>query len=494
MNRAVLVDFTNVYSFSVRSISAYLKDKGYGVSCVHYRPEDPDDLFSPLSEKSLRLLAEHCQGSDVVGISILSTHFLNRAIEIRNYLKERIGAKILWGGVPVICDPHYYLKYTDYVCTGEGEIPMAGILGRGVPEEIAGIGYKSPEGEVIFNEAPPLLDLNEIPVPYLDMENTYILRDNALKSLREHPEPLFDLSKKGYRIFPIRGCPYSCTFCSNNRLKNAYREKGPLLRSLRPERIIAELKNAKEVIPGLERVMFYEDDFMARRDDELKELMGLYSRDIGLPFNINATIMNISEGKLDTIRRSGVELEYIKIGLQSASSRVNKEVFRRFFDRDTYLERLELLARRGIPVILDIISDNPYEALSDKYESLLFYHELSAKIRKATIVKRPIRIMDHKLMYYPGTALYDNALQDKIIDRDYVGKTLLTRRTTRDKREDIDNDTFISALFGLATQKRGLRIPNAILRVLRIRPIFNIGYRFNLFKFLASIVKGRFQK
>jgi len=489
MRKAVLVDFSNVYSFSARSISSYLKSRGFGAATIHYNSGNVGDLFSPLSDKSLELLYDYCKDCDVVGISVLSTHYLNRAIQINNFLKSRIKAPIIWGGVPVICDPYFYLQYADIICAGEGEAVMTDLLtGRDV-KDIPGCSYKRENGEAVINNIPPLLDLNEMPIPYFDFENTFVLRRERMTSLKEDLGPLYLQSGKGYRIFPIRGCPYSCTFCSNNRLKSVFKASGPFLRSVKPERIIAELKKAKEIIPDLNKIMFYEDDFMVRKEDELKELLNMYSKEIALPFNINATIQSISEEKIDLVSNTGTKLEFIKVGLQAANKRVNKEVFKRYFDRDTYLQKLEMLTSKGIPIVLDVISDNPYENVNDKYESLLFYKELSRRLKRASLIDNPVTIMDHKLMYYPGTFLYNEALEEKIINDNYIDDILLSRRTTRNKNKDMDNDAFILALFRMASKKRNLGLPNGFFKILENKNIFLVLCKLNILGFLAFLIK-----
>ena len=205
MRKAVLVDFSNVYSFSTRSISSYVKSKGFAATTIHYHSGKDDDLFSLLSERSLEILYDQCRDCDVVGISVLSTHYLNRAIQINNYLKEKIKAPIIWGGVPVICDPSFHLQYADLVCTGEGEVVMADLLAGGDPKDIPGCSYKRGDGEVVTNRMPSLLDPNMMPVPYFDFKNTLILKGDSITSLEDDPKPLYSQSSKGYRIFPIRG-------------------------------------------------------------------------------------------------------------------------------------------------------------------------------------------------------------------------------------------------------------------------------------------------
>ncbi|HLD29458.1 MAG TPA: radical SAM protein [bacterium] len=482
MKKVVLINFTSMYSFSVRSLAAYSKTRGIDVSLVHYEAPH-DDMFGLLPEKSLELLLEKCAGSDVVGISVLSTHYLKRAVQINGYLKKKTGARIIWGGVPVICDPHFYLKYADYVCAGEGEITLMEFLTGENPSAAEGLGYKTSEGKIRVNPIPPLVDVNDLPVASLDLENTYILNSSSLLSLKEDPAPLLRLSlTKGYRLFSMRGCPYACAFCSNNRLSRAYRGKGMLLRAVQPSKIISELEKGKEIIPGLNRVLFCDDDFMARPENELDELFREYAEKIGLPVsNMQATVNSLTEKKLALLKKYGIKLESVKIGLQAANERVNKEVFRRFFDKEKYFRCLEMLASYGIPVILDIISDNPYEELSDKYESLHFYREAARKVRKASTISSPITVMDHKLMFYPGTELYDRAMNDRIIPEDYIEKVLLRRSTVRAQKGDTDDDAFLVALFSQAALKgRGILEP--VFSILNIKPLFLAAYRLHFFR------------
>ena len=127
MKHAVLINNSYVENFSVRYLGAYLKDKGFKVSVIHYEGRK-DDVFNLLPEKSLALLADYCRTCDLVGISLLTTHQLERSIQINTYLKDRIKADIIWGGVPVMCSPRFYLQHADYICAGEGEAVMAELL------------------------------------------------------------------------------------------------------------------------------------------------------------------------------------------------------------------------------------------------------------------------------------------------------------------------------------------------------------------------------
>lgn len=484
-----LIDFSNCYSFSVRAISSYLKGRGHHVSAIHYALKD-EDMFETIPEENLQALSEFCSRHEVVGISLISTHNLKAARQIAEYLRPRITGKIIWGGVPVICDPQYYFQFADFICVGEGETVMADFLEQEDYTQIPGLGYKTADGKTVTNEMSKRIDLNETPIPYFDLENIFIARNNRITSLKEDPTPLYRLSGKGYRIFPVRGCPYSCTFCANNKLNRIFRGKGPLLRSVQNARIVEELTAAKQIIPNLQSVMFYEDDFMARNINVFRELMEVYTREVDLPLTFNSTCEYLTEEKLDIIIEYGVKLADIKIGLQSASERVNQKIFKRPFKKEWYYEKLALLASKGIHVTLDLISDNPYEDIHDKYDSFKFYQNLARRVRRASIIRNPVSIMDHKLMFYPGTKMYDMAVEDKIIDDSYIEKVLLSRKTTRNKFVDIDNESFILALFGMAVKKdfRGA-LADMVFSLFRIKPLYLFMYNLRIFKWIFAAAK-----
>jgi anaerobic magnesium-protoporphyrin IX monomethyl ester cyclase len=120
MKQVVLINNSYLENLPVRHIGAYLRHAGFKVTTIHCEGKK-DAVFNLLPQESLDALAEYCSDCDLVGISLLTTHQLNRAIQINDHLKKATKAKVLWGGVPVICDPAFYLQYADYICIGEGQ-------------------------------------------------------------------------------------------------------------------------------------------------------------------------------------------------------------------------------------------------------------------------------------------------------------------------------------------------------------------------------------
>ena len=72
-----------------------------------------------------------------------------------------------------------------------------------------------------------------------------------------------------------------------------------------------------------------------------------------------------------------------------------------------------MLLHRKIPVIMDMIAENPFETVADKIENLEFFADLSERLAEVHEPWKYVAFMDHKLMYYPGTPMYAQALEDE---------------------------------------------------------------------------------
>ena len=62
---------------------------------------------------------------------------------------------------------------------------MERLLEETYPADIPGIGFKDSRNRVVLNPIPPLLDLNSLPIPHLDVDDGYILRNGELIPLKK---------------------------------------------------------------------------------------------------------------------------------------------------------------------------------------------------------------------------------------------------------------------------------------------------------------------
>ena len=80
----------------------------------------------------------------------------------------------------------------------------------------------------------------------------------------------------------------------------------------------------------------------------LEEFRTLYKKDVGLPFVCYLFPMSGLKERLPVLKDAG--LVSTVLALQSGSEMINKNVFKRKFNRDVYLESAELLHAEGIKI------------------------------------------------------------------------------------------------------------------------------------------------
>jgi anaerobic magnesium-protoporphyrin IX monomethyl ester cyclase len=482
MKTIALINFSsNVFAFGMRSIENYIRSLGHKVLTFYCATSTADNVTCLLRDSALVKLADKLKNCDVVGISIISIHSVNRVVQVCEYLKKTTNARIVLGGTPVILDPGYYLTIADYVCTGEGEKFFEYFLKTDDYSKVPNLGYRLNNGKVMLNGLAPLVDVNYLPIPAFDYKNTYCLTDDTLESLFENPEPLYSQCRKnGYRIFRTRGCLFKCSYCVNNRLNDAYDGLGQKLRVVESDRVIKEIEYAVETIPNINTIYFLDDDFTAQSTREFESFISRYQQMISLPIKFYSTLATFSDKKLEILLRNGVEIEYIRFGLQSGSKRINENFYKRRFDKNTILNKIESILSNNIHMHLDMILNNPYENEADWAENINFFAELGERIRNNKLDRNLIYLNRFSLMYYPGTELYDRAIDDKIIDKSYIQKKLLT---THYLNISFGIHNFLILFYYLCLTSRFKMIIKLIRKPIIIRYVNKIS----LFKYAAML-------
>ena len=159
------------------------------------------------------------------------------------------------------------------------------------------------------------------------------------------------------------------------------------------ENVIAEIKWARENLPRLRFLRFWDEIFPAKKE-WVEEFACRYREEVGLPFEIWGHPNHLRAENIKELVAAG--LEKIVIGIQSGSPRVRREIYNRRETQEQILAGGEVLAAAGVPVVVyDLILDHPFETAGDLQETL----ELCLKIPK------PFRLQLHGLSLLPGTAV-----------------------------------------------------------------------------------------
>jgi len=173
------------------------------------------------------------------------------------------------------------------------------------------------------------------------------------------------------------------------------------------ERVINELKVHLRNFPQVKILTFNDDDFIARDISELKKITCFVKNELKLPFSMNAVPKFATEEKIKLLVDNG--LKNLAFGVQTGSSRVLKQVYKRPVTSEQVLQAATVVAKYqkyGLTTDYGFILDNPYEKQDEWLETLDMIRTLP----------KPRTISLYSLQFFPGTVLTNQAIKDMIID------------------------------------------------------------------------------
>jgi anaerobic magnesium-protoporphyrin IX monomethyl ester cyclase len=358
----------DIYCIGPRRIAAQLRRNGFTVHLIFLTPTDlwgqikqrftKNYEGEDLPDAVYRQLIDICRGSAVIGLSVW-THQAPLATLITRRLRAELDAIVVWGGIHPTSYPEEAIREVDAICMGEGDVSFLKLM-----EAVrSGADYTRTKGfwfreddRVIRNAGEPLVEnLDEL--PFLDFEfelhwinDQGVLRRMDLRLMKKY------YGSKLWTMFS-QGCPYKCTFCSNDvliDLDRGYRK----FRKHSTDFYLAQLAYILSKFPHIHNLVIDDDAYMF------------------LPLN---TILEFAA--------------------KSANERVMKEVFVRPRHDRKLLAASEIAfknRRKLAAVQYDLIVDNPWERPD----------ELKDTLRLVASLKPPYTFAINSLTLLPGTTIH----------------------------------------------------------------------------------------
>lgn len=327
------VDFID--NFGIAILSAVARKAGWNPRLVWFNKKTIHEVFRETAP-------------DVVCYSAMSSD-AELYLAINNYLKASYSFVSIMGGAHPTFFPEVIERPgLDYICRGEGELAFAEFLdclARGEsPDGVANIGTK----QAINPLRPLIADLDAIPLP-----------DRGL---------MFDASELRYSplktFMTSRGCPFSCSYCYNNALKQEYKGLGSYVRLHSVDRVITEIQQIRSKYP-LAFIKF-EDDLFAYKTSWLETFVKAYKREVNLPFNCLQRIDLCNEKRFRLLKEAGCVS--ISLSIDSGNKRIRNEVLHRQMrlENSEIQARIHQIKQAGLNVMTSTILGVPTATYADE--------------------------------------------------------------------------------------------------------------------------------
>lgn len=344
-----------------------------------------------------KLLQELKKKPLCAGLTSITGSQIKFSLEISKFIKSNSDVPVVWGGIQPTILPEVTLsnKNIDIIVINEGEISFLELVRKLDKKEslkcVKGVWFKE-NGEIIRNEERDYLDLNQLPdIPYNLLDMKYYL-------------PLFQGRRTLY-LETSRGCTGKCTFCSNN----IYNKRK--WRALSPENVLERIKFVYNRY-GINSFYFIDNNFFVdlKRARKIAEMIIEQSLDIifevqGIRYD---SAIKIDDEFLGLLYKCG--LRKVHFGAESGSQRILDMVCKEM-TIDKIINVNKQWSKYDIVVQHNFMAGFPTETIDDIKATINLIYTL--KKENSHAITSPIC----PYTPYPGTALYQEALNDGFTER-----------------------------------------------------------------------------
>jgi radical SAM superfamily enzyme YgiQ (UPF0313 family) len=331
-------------------LSAYLETNGIENTVF-------DSTFSSIDILKQHLLIER---PDIIGIytNLMTKINVLKIIDFIKKTDQLLHTKIILGGPEVKNHAENFLNYgANVIVLGEGEETMFELVNFYSHKQnfaeinnIKGIAYLNESSEIKYTESRPLLkQIDLLPMPNRKKINMQLYFDTWKK---HHGQSVVSVST-------MRGCPYTCKWCSRAVYGQTYRRKSASL-------VVDEMEYLKNTYKP--DAIWFVDDVFTVSHKWIKEFAEeVASRKIVFPYEIITRADRLSEEIIDLLKASGCFRVWI--GAESGSQKIIDAMDRRV-DVNTVREMIQLAQKKGIQAGTFIMLGYPGETTADIEETI----------------------------------------------------------------------------------------------------------------------------
>ena len=338
------------------SIATFLKQHGYTVRIV-------DGSFD---RKSIdKHIADF--SPDVVCVSVVSSRLAKGAVQVSERCRK-YHIPVVWGG---FFANDFYKEIllggiADFVTMGEGEfttLHLLQALENGTPlRDVKGIAFPE-NGQAVLTEPQPLADLRDLPILDFSLCET----ENYI-----HP---FLFCKRVMYVYASKGCPGSCTFCSNPTYHcHSYRTR-PI------EYVIREIRYLYDTY-HIDGIYFSDECWYLRRDQMREFCSRLREENINIYWGCEMRFGICSEEDYQMMFDHGCR--WLMFGMESGDPEMLRKI-KKHITVDQIRREVNICHDLGIVSILSYIIGYPDERPDQLQNTIDLINELPTGVNGCNI-------------------------------------------------------------------------------------------------------------
>ena len=327
------------------------------------------------------------ESPDVIGVYSNSYYWwdtVHTVKIVKNISKDII---VVLGGPHVFIYPKETISFpeVDYVIYGEGELAFKELLdnleNKKSVEDIPGVITKLNQNKPF--EFQRMEDLDKLPFP-----------DRNLVSYKKY-NSILAIKNPITTLMSSRGCPYNCYFCSSEKMHKP--------RGRSPDNVVEELTICVKM--GINDFLFFDELFTFPKKRAIQICEKIVDSGLKIRWQIRSRADVIDRELAKKLKKAGCQL--IQFGIETGSPHIQK-VLNKNLNLNKVKETIKIVKEEGILTYGDFMLGSPEETKDEIFQTIKFAKELH---------------LDYAVFYItqilPETELYNRALRENILDRDY---------------------------------------------------------------------------
>lgn len=416
--KVVLLQQYSSPCFGVLALLSYLK----------YYKVDCEVVVWSLEKKPVDALCE--LKPDLIGISVMTTEHYWMVAAVKEIRRKIPETKIIVGGIHAIVYPEAIIAVpgVDFVCNSDGERVLIELCHRLDTRKtdwssIKGLVYRDERGTIFSNGRADFFSYS----PEIVEDRTPYFSRYPIMSKDTVP-----------RFIASRGCPYNCSFCYNEQIKNIFKDNnGKYLRYKDPENLIREILNISQKY-YIESIFFVDDLFSANKK-WLSQFLEIYKREIGYPFMCTTRANLLNDDLAKMLAEAGCQT--ISFGIETGNSLIREKVLNKKISDEQIIRCGQIARKYGMQVQTANMFCLPDEKLQDAYATIELNHKAGTHLAFTSL-----------FLPFPNTELANYCIKNGYLKPDYsftdMPKSFLTKSMLfLDDKEKIINVQLLSFFF-----------------------------------------------